>query len=197
MSPSQTSTDRIERRVAARCFRLLRFEETDVFPRPAAVARIGHPDREVLTRAHDAKAHPSLPPLVVPDEVFRMHSRLAFRDLPGGKVVCLLEPEVAKCFGVRRRVCAGKRADRMRAIPGPHEILDRCDLLLRSRRRVRARRRREGSPAIRPNEGTTNRPHTSRSYGDGDCDCDCDCDKVNGKLRPGANTCMLAGVACA
>src|ERR1700730_17193822 len=119
-----------ERRVAARRFRILRLEETYVLPRPAAVGGIGHPDGEILARTDDAKAHPGLPPLVIPHDEFGVCSRLALRDLLRRKVVGLPEPEVAEWLGVSCRVGAGKRADRMRAVPGSNEILDGRDLLL-------------------------------------------------------------------
>src|SRR6266478_7386219 len=101
-----------ERRVAARRFRILRLEETDVLPRPAVVGGIGHPDGEVLARTDDAKAHPGLPPLVIPHDEFGVYSRLGLRNLLRGKVVGLPEPELAEWLGVGCRVGAGKRADR-------------------------------------------------------------------------------------
>src|SRR2546430_2861858 len=80
-----------ERRVAARRFRILRLEETDVLPRPAVVGGIGHPDGEVLARTDDAKAHPGLPPLVISHDEFGVYSGLALRNLLRGKVVGLPE----------------------------------------------------------------------------------------------------------
>src|ERR1700681_4495508 len=74
-----------ERCVAAERFRILRLEETDVLPRPAAIGGVGHPDGEVLACADDAKAHPGLPPLVIGHDELGMYSRLALRHLLRGK----------------------------------------------------------------------------------------------------------------
>src|SRR6266700_6270287 len=132
-----------ERRVAARSFWILRLEETDVFPRPPVLARVGHPNREVLACAGDAKAYPGLPALVVPHDEFGAHRRLACRHLFGGKIVGLPEPEVAKWFAVGCRIGAGELADRVLTVPAPQQILDGCELLLHNRRHPRPRRRGE------------------------------------------------------
>src|SRR5205085_8823216 len=123
-------------RVAVRSFWILRLEETYVLPGPAPVSRLGHPNGEVLAGAQDAEAHPRLPPLVIAHEEFPAHSRLAV-GLPRREVVGLLQPEVAD--GLSCGVGARKRADRVRAAPRPHEILDGCDLLLRHWRSLRRR----------------------------------------------------------